>query len=179
MPTTPIDGQKPGTSGLRKKTKVFMGENYLQNFVGSVFDALIATGTPVAGSTVAVSGDGRFYNKTAIQARALIPARSEKPGHRPLVPPPVSQIIIKMAAAYGVKAVWCGTDGLLSTPAMSAVIRTHGAGFVPIGGFILSASHNPGGIDEDFGIKYNCENGAPALASCEGAPRRRRRSRAP
>ena len=84
-----------------------------------------------------------------------------------------------MAAAYGVKAVWCGTDGLLSTPAMSAVIRTHGAGFVPIGGFILSASHNPGGIDEDFGIKYNCENGAPALACCEGAPRRRRRSRAP
>ena len=161
MPTTPIDGQKPGTSGLRKKTKVFMGENYLQNFVGSVFDALIATGTPVAGSTVAVSGDGRFYNKTAIQARALIPARSEKPGHRPLVPPPVSQIIIKMAAAYGVKAVWCGTDGLLSTPAMSAVIRTHGAGFVPIGGFILSASHNPGGIDEDFGIKYNGENGGP------------------
>ena len=95
------------------------------------------------------------------------------------MPPPVSQIIIKMAAAYGVKAVWCGTDGLLSTPAMSAVIRTHGAGFVPIGGFILSASHNPGGIDEDFGIKYNCENGAPALACCEGAPRRRRRSRAP
>uniref|UniRef100_A0A7S0HRR7 phosphoglucomutase (alpha-D-glucose-1,6-bisphosphate-dependent) n=1 Tax=Phaeocystis antarctica TaxID=33657 RepID=A0A7S0HRR7_9EUKA len=136
--TAPIDGQKPGTSGLRKKTKVFMGEHYLENFCASVFDALIATGTPVVGSTVCVSGDGRFYNPTAIQ------------------------VIIKMAAAYGVKAVWCGTDGLLSTPAMSAVIRCHGAGFVPIGGFILSASHNPGGIDEDFGIKYNCENGGPA-----------------
>ena len=81
--------------------------------------------------------------------------------------------------AAGVAKVWCGTGGLLSTPAMSAVIRARGKGFEPIGGFILSASHNPGGIDEDFGIKYNCENGAPALASCEGAPRRRRRSRAP
>jgi len=136
--TAPIDGQKPGTSGLRKKTKVFMGEHYLENFCASVFDALIATGTKVEGSTLCVSGDGRFHNKTAIQ------------------------VIIKMAAAYGVKSVWCGTDGLLSTPAMSAVIRTRGAGFVPIGGFILSASHNPGGIDEDFGIKYNCENGGPA-----------------
>ena len=138
MATAPIDGQKPGTSGLRKKTKVFMGEHYLENFCASVFDALIATGTKVQGSTLCVSGDGRFHNKTAIQ------------------------VIIKMAAAYGVKSVWCGTDGLLSTPAMSAVIRTRGAGFVPIGGFILSASHNPGGIDEDFGIKYNCENGGPA-----------------
>ena len=138
MATAPIDGQKPGTSGLRKKTKVFMGEHYLENFCASVFDALIATGTKVEGSTLCVSGDGRFHNKTAIQ------------------------VIIKMAAAYGVKSVWCGTDGLLSTPAMSAVIRTRGAGFVPIGGFILSASHNPGGIDEDFGIKYNCENGGPA-----------------
>ena len=153
--TAPIEGQKPGTSGLRKKTKVFMGENYLENFVQSVFDALVATGTKVAGGTLVISGDGRYWNTNAIQT------------------------IIKMAAAAGVAKVWCGTGGLLSTPAMSAVIRARGKGFEPIGGFILSASHNPGGIDEDFGIKYNCENGAPALACCEGAPRRRRRSRAP
>merc|ERR1711920_582846 len=88
-----------------------------------------------------ISGDGRFFNKEAIQT------------------------IIKMAAAAGVGRVWCGTDGLLSTPAMSAVIRSRARGLdgmSPFGGFILSASHNPGGIDEDFGIKYNCENGGPA-----------------
>jgi hypothetical protein len=143
--TKPIDGQKPGTSGLRKKTRVFMGKNYLENFVQSVFDALTATGTKVAGSTLCISGDGRYYNKTAIQT------------------------IIKMAAAAGVRRVWCGTEGLLSTPAMSAVIRARGKGFEPIGGFILSASHNPGGIDEDFGIKYNCENGGPAPEKARAA----------
>jgi len=139
--TKPIEGQKPGTSGLRKKTKVFMGEHYLQNFVQSTIDALKATGVPVEGGTLVVSGDGRFFNKDAVQ------------------------IIIKMAAAAGVSRVWCGTDALLSTPAMSAVIRTRSRGLdgmAPFGGFILSASHNPGGIDEDFGIKYNCENGGPA-----------------
>jgi len=141
VPTKPIDGQKPGTSGLRKKTKVFMEDPYLHNFVQSVFDALVAEGVPVKGSTIVVSGDGRFWNKTAIQ------------------------VIIKMAAAAGVARVWCGTEGLLSTPATSAVIRTRARGLKgmsPIGGFILSASHNPGGIDEDFGIKYNGENGGPA-----------------
>jgi len=138
VPTSPIDGQMPGTSGLRKKTKVFMGEHYLNNFVQSVFDALIAEQVLVAGGTLVVSGDGRYFNKQAIQ------------------------IIIKMAAANGVRRVWCGTGGLLSTPAMSAVIRRHGKGFEAMGGFILSASHNPGGPDEDFGIKYNGENGGPA-----------------
>ena len=96
---------------------------------------------PVKGGTLVISGDGRYHNKTAIQ------------------------IIIKMAAAAGVGRVWCGDHGLLSTPAMSAVIRTRSrglAGMAPFGGFILSASHNPGGIDEDFGIKYNGENGGPA-----------------
>ena len=138
--TAPIDGQKPGTSGLRKKTKVFMGEHYLENFVQSVFNALVAEKVPIAGGTLVVSGDGRYHNSTAIQ------------------------VIIKMAAAMGVGRVWCGSDGLLSTPAMSAVIRTRDAagGSKPFGGFILSASHNPGGIDEDFGIKYNGENGGPA-----------------
>jgi len=139
--TAPIDGQKPGTSGLRKKTKVWMGANYLENFIQATFDALVAEGVPVKGGTLAISGDGRFYNKEAIQ------------------------VIIKMAAAAGVGRVWCGTEGLLSTPAMSAVIRSRARGLdgmSPFGGFILSASHNPGGIDEDFGIKYNCENGGPA-----------------
>jgi len=138
--TKPIAGQKPGTSGLRQKTRTFMGESYLQNFVQSVFDALVSEGVAVKGGTLCVSGDGRYFNSTAIQ------------------------IIIKMAAAAGVTRVWCGTGGLLSTPAMSAVIRTRdpAGGAAPIGGFILSASHNPGGIDEDFGIKYNGENGGPA-----------------
>merc|ERR1719145_137804 len=136
--TKPIEGQKPGTSGLRKKTKVFMGENYLANYVQSVFNTLKDSSVPVEGGTLVVSGDGRFWNTEAIQ------------------------IIIKMAFANGVGTVWCGTGGLLSTPATSAVIRCHGSGFVPFGGFICSASHNPGGINDDFGIKYNCENGGPA-----------------
>jgi len=136
--TAPIPGQAPGTSGLRKKTKTFMEGNYLHNFVQSVFNALKETGTKIEGGTLVVSGDGRFWNPEAIQ------------------------IIIKMAFANGVGRVWCGTGGLLSTPAMSAVIRDRGGGGEPFGGFICSASHNPGGINDDFGIKYNCENGGPA-----------------
>lgn len=138
LSTSPIDGQKPGTSGLRKKTKVFMDGYYLHNFVQSVFNALFDSNVPVVGGTLVVSGDGRYWNKEAIQ------------------------IIIKIALANGVKRVWLGTGGLLSTPAVSAVIRDRGGGFEPFGGFICSASHNPGGITEDFGIKYNCENGGPA-----------------
>jgi len=136
--TAPIAGQKPGTSGLRKKTKEFMEGNYLHNYVQSVFNALVETDTVIKGGTLVVSGDGRYYNDKALQ------------------------IIIKMAFANGVKRVWVGTNGLLSTPAASAVIRAHGKGFEAFGGFILSASHNPGGPDNDFGIKYNCENGGPA-----------------
>jgi len=136
--TTPIEGQKPGTSGLRKKTKVFMEGNYLANYVQSVFNTLHELKVPVDKGTLVVSGDGRYWNSEAIQ------------------------IIIKMAFANGVGRVWCGTKGLLSTPATSAVIRVRGSGCEPFGGFICSASHNPGGIDNDFGIKYNCENGGPA-----------------
>ncbi|OQS04893.1 phosphoglucomutase [Thraustotheca clavata] len=134
--THPIDGQKPGTSGLRKKTKVFMENNYLNNFVQSTFDALPAK--DLIGGTLVVSGDGRYFNKEAIQ------------------------IIIKMAVASGVDRIWVGQNGLLSTPAISAVIREREGGAVAFGAFILTASHNPGGIHEDFGIKYNCENGGPA-----------------
>ena len=128
--TTPIDGQKPGTSGLRKKVRVFAQPNYAENFVQAVFD--VAERAP--GSTLVVGGDGRFYNRTVIQQ------------------------VIRMAAANGYGRVLVGQGGILSTPAASHVIRKYGAS----GGLILSASHNPGGPDEDFGIKYNIANGGPA-----------------
>lgn len=137
--TAPIDGQKPGTSGLRKKTKEFMKEHYLENFVQSTFNAIKATGTDVSEGTLLIGGDGRYYNDTAIQT------------------------IIRMGVANGVKRFWVGKDGLLSTPAVSAIIRERGPVWQKsFGAFILTASHNPGGPDEDFGIKYNCENGGPA-----------------
>mmetsp|Transcript_33963 Transcript_33963/g.71480 ORF Transcript_33963/g.71480 Transcript_33963/m.71480 type:complete len:1047 (-) Transcript_33963:149-3289(-) len=139
VPTAPIDGQKPGTSGLRKKTKEFMSENYLNNFVQAVFDAVIAGGTDVSEGTLVVGGDGRYYNDKAIQT------------------------IIKMGVANGVKRFWIGEGGLLSTPAVSATIRERGPVFQKaFGAFILTASHNPGGPEEDFGIKYNTQNGGPA-----------------
>lgn len=137
--TSVFDGQKPGTSGLRKKTKVFMQEHYLNNFVQSTFDALASVGTDVSQGTLVVGGDGRYYNDVAIQT------------------------IVKMGVANGVKRFWIGKDGLLSTPAVSAIIRERSPGWQePFGAFILTASHNPGGPEEDFGIKYNCENGGPA-----------------
>ena len=128
--TTPFEDQRPGTSGLRKKVGVFQEPHYLENFVQSVFDALEG----FAGQTLVVGGDGRYYNRTAIQT------------------------ILRMAAANGFGRLLVGRGGLLSTPAASAVIRRHGA----FGGIILSASHNPGGPDGDFGIKYNATNGGPA-----------------
>ncbi|TAN47976.1 MAG: alpha-D-glucose phosphate-specific phosphoglucomutase [Rhodospirillales bacterium] len=133
--TSPFEGQKPGTSGLRKKVKVFEQPHYLENFVGSVFDVL-ANETPegFADKTLVVGGDGRYHNKVAIVT------------------------ILKMAAAAGFGHVLVGAGGILSTPAVSCVIRKNKA----FGGFVLSASHNPGGPSEDFGIKYNNASGAPA-----------------
>ena len=128
--SVPFDDQKPGTSGLRKQVCIFQGANYLENFVQSIFD----TQEDLHGGTLVVGGDGRFYNREAIQ------------------------IILKMAAANGVARVLVGQGGLLSTPAASCVIRKYAAA----GGLILSASHNPGGPDGDFGIKYNTANGGPA-----------------
>jgi phosphoglucomutase len=137
--TAPIAGQKPGTSGLRKKTKEFMSENYLNNFVQAVFDAVVAGGTSLSEGTLVVGGDGRYFNKEAIQT------------------------IIKMGVANGVKRFWIGENGLLSTPAVSATIRERGPVWQKaFGAFILTASHNPGGPEEDFGIKYNTQNGGPA-----------------
>ncbi|QZP08507.1 alpha-D-glucose phosphate-specific phosphoglucomutase [Caenibius sp. WL] len=133
IPTHPFDGQKPGTSGLRKPVKVFQQPNYTENFIQAVFDAV----PPPGGATLVIGGDGRFYNR------------------------PVIQQAIRMAAANGYARVLVGQGGILSTPAASHVIRKYGAA----GGLILSASHNPGGPDADFGIKYNIANGGPAPES--------------
>jgi phosphoglucomutase len=128
--THPYNDQNPGTSGLRKKVKVFQQPGYLENFVQSIFDSLQG----FTGKTLVLGGDGRYFNRPAIQ------------------------IIIKMAAANGFGSLIIGQGGLLSTPAASHLIRKYNA----FGGLILSASHNPGGPDEDFGIKYNAGNGGPA-----------------
>jgi phosphoglucomutase len=128
--TTPYDDQKPGTSGLRKKVKVFQQAGYLENFVQSIFNSL----DDFQGKTLVLGGDGRYFNRQAIQ------------------------IIIKMAAANGFGELIIGQGGLLSTPAASNIIRKYQA----FGGIVLSASHNPGGPAEDFGIKYNVSNGGPA-----------------
>ena len=128
--TSPFTDQKPGTSGLRKKVTVFQTPNYLENFVQSIFNSLEG----FAGQTLVVGGDGRYYNRHAIQ------------------------VILKMAAANGFGKIMVGRGGILSTPAASCVIRKYNA----FGGIILSASHNPAGKDGDFGIKYNTGNGGPA-----------------
>ena len=142
--TKPFPGQRPGTSGLRKKVKVFQQPGYLENFVQAIFD----TQKELAGGALVVGGDGRFYNRTAIQ------------------------IILRMAAANGVARVLVGRGGILSTPAASHLIRKYGAQ----GGIILSASHNPGGPDEDFGIKFNAANGGPASEAITEAIHKRTQS---
>lgn len=128
--TTPIAGQRPGTSGLRKKVKVFQQPHYLENFVQSIFD----TRPELTGGALVIGGDGRYYNREAIQ------------------------IILRMAAANGVREARVGRGGIFSTPAASCIIRQ----YQTQGGIVLSASHNPGGPDEDFGIKFNAANGGPA-----------------
>jgi phosphoglucomutase len=141
VPTTPFAGQKPGTSGLRKKVKVFSQARYLENFVQAIFDTLSGQ----EGQTLVLGGDGRYYNDVAIQT------------------------ILRMAAAAGFGRVLVGRDGILSTPAASAVIRKWQA----FGGIILSASHNEGGPEGDFGIKYNLGNGGPANEAFTDAVHRR------
>ena len=135
--TAPIAGQKPGTSGLRKKTAIFRQRAYLENFVQSIWNGIGG----IAGKVLVLGGDGRAFNAEAVQ------------------------IILKMAAASGAAKVIVGQNGLLSTPAASHLIRLRGAD----GGIILSASHNPGGDDGDFGIKYNTANGGPAPESVTNA----------
>lgn len=130
--TKPIAGQKPGTSGLRKKTPVFMSAHYLENFVQSIFDVVGA-----AGKTFVLGGDGRYFNDRA------------------------AQVILRMAAANGAARVIIGQGAILSTPAASHLIRLNKTD----GGIIMSASHNPGGPKEDFGVKFNMPNGGPAPES--------------
>lgn len=128
--TRVFEGQKPGTSGLRKAVVEFQQAGYLENFIQAIFNTI----APCDGKTLVIGGDGRFYNREAIQ------------------------LIIRMAAANGFARLLVGQGGILSTPAASCIIRKQEA----CGGIILSASHNPGGPDGDFGIKFNGENGGPA-----------------
>ena len=86
--TTPYTGQKPGTSGLRKKVKVFQQPNYLENFVQAVFDSI----DNCQGQSLVIGGDGRYFNREAIQT------------------------IIKMAVANGFETLIIGQSGILSTP---------------------------------------------------------------
>ncbi|MDD2868717.1 alpha-D-glucose phosphate-specific phosphoglucomutase [Neomegalonema sp.] len=136
VPTQPVEGQKPGTSGLRKKTRVFMTPGYLENYAEATLQAV-----GVRGATLILGGDGRFFNDKA------------------------AQVLLKMSAAHGAARVIVGRGAILSTPAASALIRARGAQ----GGFIMSASHNPGGLDEDFGLKFNMANGGPAPESVTDA----------
>jgi phosphoglucomutase len=143
VPTRPFPDQTPGTSGLRKRVAVFEQPNYLENFVQATFDAADLED----GAILVLGGDGRFYNREAIQ------------------------IVLRMAAANRVGRVFVGRSGILSTPAASCVIRARNAH----GGIILSASHNPGGPDGDFGVKYNLANGGPAPEPVTAAIARRSR----
>lgn len=148
LPSQPFGDQQPGTSGLRKKVTVFQQPGYLENFVQALFDQLHGPGQSAAGQTLVLGGDGRYYNRVALQT------------------------LLRMAVARGYDRVLVGQGGILSTPAVSAVIRRRRAS----GGIILSASHNPGGPAGDFGIKYNGANGGPAPESLTGAVYQRTRS---
>lgn len=128
--TTPFDDQRPGTSGLRKKVRVFQTPRYVENFVQSILDTIEGR----EGATLVIGGDGRFFNREVVQT------------------------VLKMAAANGLGRLVVGRGGLLSTPAASCIIRKRRA----VGGIVLSASHNPGGPDGDFGIKFNVAHGGPA-----------------
>jgi len=127
--TKPFEGQKPGTSGLRKRVKIFQQEHYTENFVQAIFDSIEPQGI-----TLVIGGDGRFFSPEAVQT------------------------ILKIGTANGVAKFIIGQNAILSTPAASNVIRKYKA----YGGILLTASHNPGGPDNDFGIKYNVSNGGPA-----------------
>jgi phosphoglucomutase len=135
--TTPFLDQKPGTSGLRKRVKVFAQPQYTENFIASILSIIPHPTTKNAGHTLIVGGDGRYYVEQAVQ------------------------IIIKLALATGkFNRVIVGQNGILSTPAASHLIRKRNA----IGGILLTASHNPGGPENDFGIKYNVSNGGMICA---------------
>ena len=144
VPTSPIAGMKPGTSGLRKKVEVWQGTDdeikekyYVENFIQSLLDAATEKNDGKVPKTLIVAGDGRYFNNEAIQK------------------------ICRVLAGNGVESIWVPSSGIMSTPAVSAAIRTREGGSAD-GGIILTASHNPGGPGEDFGIKYNEYYGQPA-----------------
>lgn len=142
VPTTPIQGMKPGTSGLRKKVEIWQGKEagdkyYVENFIQSLLETATEKNGGEVPGTIIVAGDGRYYNDKAIQ------------------------IICRVLAGNGVANIWIPQGGIMSTPAVSAAIRTRDGG-VAAGAIILTASHNPGGPGEDFGIKYNEAVGQPA-----------------
>ncbi|KAG0171983.1 Phosphoglucomutase-2 [Apophysomyces sp. BC1034] len=134
VPTQPFEGQKPGTSGLRKRVKVFQQQYYSENFIQAILEAIPERDGGAKGATLVVGGDGRYYLDEVLQ------------------------VIVKLSAAAGVAKLVVARHGILSTPAASHLIRKLGA----TGGILLTASHNPGGPDNDFGIKYNISNGGPA-----------------
>lgn len=131
--TKPYTDQKMGTAGLRKKTRTAIQENYLENFLQSIFNTI----PDLDKKSFLVGGDGRYFNKIAIQK------------------------IIKIATANNVKKLYVGQHGLVSTPAGSHIILKNKLD----GGFVLSASHNPGGLDGDFGIKYATSSGGQCQPS--------------
>lgn len=138
--TKAFSDQKAGTSGLRKATTVFQQENYVENFIQSFFNALNEDIERELGkeaqATLVIGGDGRYFGLECVAK------------------------ILKMCAANAkIRRVLVAQNGLMSTPAVSACIRKYKA----FAGVILTASHNPGGPDADFGIKFNCSNGGPAL----------------
>ncbi|KAG1474902.1 hypothetical protein G6F56_000055 [Rhizopus delemar] len=137
IPTKVYDGQKPGTSGLRKRVKVFEQENYTENFIQAILEAIPESDGGAKGATLVVGGDGRYYSEQVLQ------------------------VIVKISAGHGVSKLIVGRNGIVSTPAVSNLIRKYKA----TGGILLTASHNPGGPENDFGIKYNCSNGGPAPES--------------
>ncbi|GAA5812723.1 hypothetical protein MFLAVUS_006181 [Mucor flavus] len=137
VPTKPFEGQKPGTSGLRKRVKVFQQENYTENFIQSTLEAIPESDGGPKNATIVVGGDGRYYSDEVLQ------------------------VIVKCSLGQGVSRLIVGLNGIVSTPAASNIIRKRKA----TGGILLTASHNPGGPDNDFGIKYNCSNGGPAPES--------------
>lgn len=135
--TSPIQGMKAGTSGLRKRVSEVTQPNYVENFTQSVI-SVYSQIVPLEGSTLVLGGDGRYFNKQAIQT------------------------FFKIAAGNKIRRIWVGENGILSTPAVSVIIREREGGIAK-GGMILTASHNPGGVDGDFGMKFNGENGGSAV----------------
>ncbi|KAM6991547.1 phosphoglucomutase-like protein 5 [Melospiza melodia melodia] len=132
--TAPYEDQRPtGGGGLRRPTALFEGQrNYLPNFVQSLLSSVDLRDRQ--GCTMVVGSDGRYFSKTAIE------------------------IVVQMAAANGIGRLVIGQNGILSTPAVSCIIRKIKAA----GGIILTASHSPGGPGGEFGVKFEVSNGGPA-----------------